>query len=212
MANLRSKLKDKNGDAEEKAQLESLRDLAHTRFDLYIPISQSPQFLIPRARRTESDLMASPVTPDNAAQSLAPAVRSALWIADRLRQISAGFTSADASPVFNRDQVAALLSEEPERLDTPSADESMALLGELPMDERDSEDDYQQLFDDETQRRRQRREAIAIGNLEDGLEIYEPVSEVMQEATADELIEEIRGLGDQVQGLLDTIEQIHPEP
>lgn len=220
MADLRSKLKDKKGDAEEKTQLETLRDMAHAKFDLYIPISRSPQLLdTGRARRVGTDLMASPVTFEDATQSLEDAAQSARRTLELVGQIANGlqFTSADASPVFSPDQAATFdsggLHEEAEQLDTPNADDSMALLGELPMDERDTEESHQRPFGDEMQRRRQRREAIAIGNLEDGLEIYEPGSEGdVHERTANELIESMRGLGGQVQGLLDTLEQIQPRP
>lgn len=219
MANLRSKLKNKKGNAEEKSHLETLREMAHARYDLYIPLSGSPRSLgIGRARSAGTELMASPVMLEDVAQSEQRI--------DALLHEVAQLMSADASPLSSPVQSLTLDGngnrsvEQADDLDTSTEDESMALLSELPMDERtaedghDSDESYQQLFDEETQRRRQRREAVAIGTLEDGLEIYEPISEVedVREMTANELNQSLRGLGDQVQGLLNTLEQIQPRP
>lgn len=116
------------------------------------------------------------------------------------------------------------------RADAQEAAETSALFGNLPFVP-DEEDPWRiWSSNDETGRRRNHREAIVIGHADDGIEvIQQPDSPVPGEVprmrggegdelldgneaqAADELIQQVRGLEGQVQGLLDTLHQFEEE-
>lgn len=149
--------------------------------------------------------MASPILED--------AAQTARRTVELVGEIARGVhvLSPDDSPVFSPDLAAfngGGILEETEETPTSDPEESMALLGELPMDERNADWNQPSTTETAAERRRQRRQAMVIGNQEDGLELYDPGSVDDMQQTTQGLIQSVRGLEGQLQGLLDTLGQI----